>query len=161
MELLVDRVEDDGRHRVVAHERGQLEDSALPEEVDARANVAELSFRLRNSSRPNAMMTASSLPSRFPQPAEGPAALHDFDDLRVEAFGEAAGSCAVHSNWLSSSRATTRIAKLGQASIQRGLEAQVLIRRSQQPGELRRMEPDAARPRRPTSVRLRGLTTAS
>jgi len=63
MELLIDGGQDEGRPGVVPHQRGQLEDAAPAEELDARANVPERSLRVRNSSRPKPTISASFFPS--------------------------------------------------------------------------------------------------
>jgi len=77
-----------------------------PKAETARANVCERTFFQRKSSRPKLMISASFFPNR----AAGFRRRTTSMIFASRPSLRAAGSCAAHSNWLSSSRAVTRIA---------------------------------------------------
>src|SRR5437899_7630199 len=145
MQLLIDRVEDDGRHRVVSHQRRQLEDPAPTEELDRPGEPLRAEPPLAEE-----LWTEADDQSLFlPGAGAGLAALHEGDDLRVETFLERGRLVRRPLELVVELPRRHENRQLGQAPVQRGVEPEILVGRPHEPGELRGIEPDAARSSQP------------
>src|SRR3989454_4640440 len=125
MELLIDRIEDESRHRVVRHQRRQLENSAPAEGRDGSRE------RLRTNLLPSKELPAEVDDQRLflSQSGSGLPAPDDVDDLRVEAFLEGGRLVRRPLELVVQLPRRHENRQLGQAPIERGLETEVLVGR--------------------------------
>ncbi len=132
MQLLVDGIEDDRRHRVLPHQStARLTTPSRPCST-AWANVSERTFRSRNTSRPKRMISAS----RVPSPETGLRYFTTSMIAGLEAFSEGGRFVRRPLELVVELAGRHEDGQFRQPTIQGGLIAQMLIDRADQRAQL-------------------------